>query len=47
MKCNWNLAETYFENVLEKIISLQNKRAIGYVGREEKFKIRVKEFRLE
>ena len=37
MCCNWNLAQTRFEIVLEYIRSLQKKRRIDKVRREEKF----------
>ena len=42
MRCNWSLAKTRFETVLESFRSLQKKRRIGKVRREEKLEIKGK-----
>ena len=39
MRCNWNLAETQFGIVLEHFRSLQKKRGIGKVRKEEKLEV--------
>ena len=49
MRCDWNLAKTLFENVLEYLRLLQKEGRIGKIRREVKgtSKLGVKEFRLE
>ena len=42
MRCNWNLAKTQIEIVLEYFRSLQKKRSVGKVLREETFEVKGK-----
>ena len=42
MRCNWNLAKTQFGIVLEYFCSLQKKRRIGKIRKEEKLEVKGK-----